>query len=385
MIYPWARALIAGGLIAFLAACASKPETPPSGGGGAADYLSLTPVAYSDLPGWNADAVAQAIPPLLKSCARILQMPPSRAMGMDGRAGLAADWMGPCGAVRSVPADNNAAARAFFEQWFQPYRAFAGTRPDGLFTGYYEADLNGSRKKSGRYRVPLHARPAGLSQDPSRSGTPYLSRAEIEAGALNGKTRTLLWVDDPVDAHILHIQGSGKVRLDDGQVVHVGFDGSNGQPFRGLGAILRDHGKLKPGEITMPSVRDWLKAHPDQAPALMAENPRYVFFREVGPDGPFGAAGVALTPGRSLAVDTTFVALGTPLWLVSSDPDGAPLRRLMIAQDTGSAIKGPIRGDFFWGAGDAAFNKAGRMKSKGGYYLLLPRERRAPLASNKPG
>jgi membrane-bound lytic murein transglycosylase A len=143
---------------------------------------------------------------------------------------------------------------------------------------------------------------------------------------------------------------------------------------------LLDHGIIAPGDTTMQTVRAWLKAHPSEAPALMAENPRYVFFRFLDSDGPVGAAGVPLTPGRSLAVDPHFVPLGVPLWLDSSDPDGHPLRRLMIAQDSGAAIKGPVRGDVYWGPGEAAFDKAGRMKSLGSYYLLLPRERSGPVA-----
>ena len=161
-------------------------------------------------------------------------------------------------------------------------------------------------------------------------------------------------------------------------MVRVGYAGNNGRPFVGLSKILLSHGKVSDG--TMPVVRAWLKAHPAEAPALMAENPRYVFFRLVPGDGPVGAFSVVLTPGRSLAVDPRFVPLGVPLWLDSSDPDGLKLQRLMVAQDSGAAIKGAVRGDFFWGGGEQAFDKAGRMNSRGAYYLLLPNQRSGPLA-----
>jgi membrane-bound lytic murein transglycosylase A len=224
----------------------------------------------------------------------------------------------------------------------------------------------------------LLGRPPGQPADPAPQLA--LTRAQIEAGALAGKAPVLVWVDDAVDAHILQIQGSGRVTLEDGSVLRLGFAGSNGLPFVALGKILKDRGKITVS--TMPVVRAWLKAHPAEAPALMAENPRYVFFRLMPPstDGPVGALGVPLTPGRSLAVDPHFVPLGAPLWLDSLDPDGVKLQRLVVAQDSGNAITGAVRGDLFWGAGERAFDKAGRMNSRGGYYLLRPRQRSAPLA-----
>lgn len=385
-MFRFAAALAGLAALAILGGCAGqKAGAPPAALPPLATTgpLSLEAVEWTSLPGWGADRPSEALPAFRASCARIVRLPEGRAMGSDGRAGLAADWLGPCGALRQVADGDNAGARAFFEQWFQPYRAMGGGGlKDGLFTGYYEPELNGSRRPGGLYRVPLHARPAGLPADPAKAGQPYFTRAEIEAGAMGKTAKVLAWVDDPVDAHILQIQGSGRIRLDTGEVIRLGFDGSNGRPFVGLGRILVDAGKLEPGNVTMQAVRAWLKANPGEAPALMARNPRYVFFRQITGDGPVGAGGVALTPGRSLAVDTAFVGLGTPLWLVTTDPDGAPIRRLMIAQDTGAAIKGPIRGDYFWGPGEPALEMAGRMKSRGGYYLLLPRLRSVPVASN---
>ncbi len=383
---PLARGLAVSIGLLLLAACSTAPgpkKTAETAAPGAPEQLILTAIDYDRLPGWRSDALAQALPALKRSCDRLTQLPPGQPIGLDGRGGLAGDWLGPCGAMRSLDQGDLEAVRDYFETWFQPFLAANGSRADGLFTGYFEAELRGSRRRGGRYQTPLYMRPANLPVDSTQV---YFSRAEIEAGALRGKVGELLWVDDPVDAHILHIQGSGRVVMDDGSIVQVGYNGSNGRKFVGLSRILLDHGKIAPGDTTMQTVRAWLKAHPGEAPALMAENPRYVFFRILDGDGPVGAAGVPLTPGRSLAVDPHFVPLGVPLWLDSSDPDGRPLRRLMVAQDSGAAIKGPVRGDVYWGAGEAAFDKAGRMKSPGTYYLLLPRERSGPVALRKaPG
>jgi len=378
---PLRLSLIAAGL-SLLAACAGpdiQPSRPtPSQGPIASGPITLYPVSFNELPGWRDDAAAESLPALRKSCDKIVVMPPSKQLG-DGRTGTAGDWTGPCGALRSVAASNDA-IRRWAESWLQPYRVTAGGSSEGLFTGYYQAELRGSRQRSAAYPVPLYGRPSGWPADPSKTGQTFATRAEIDAGALNGKAPVVLWLDDPVDAHILHIQGSGRVTLDDGSVVQVNYDGNNGHKFVGLGKILASHNLLAPGESTMPAVRAWLKSHPAQAPALMAENPRYVFFRLHQGEGPVGAQGVALTPGRSLAVDTKYIPLGVPLWLDSADSAGRPLRRLMVAQDTGAAITGPVRGDFFWGFGETAFDSAGRMKSRGSYYLLLPRQRTAPVA-----
>ncbi|PKU21761.1 murein transglycosylase A [Telmatospirillum siberiense] len=377
---PASGRLISLAAVFLLAACSTTSVKAPPETSAGPDRLVLTAVDFGQLPGWRNDIQAQALPAFKRSCDRITQMPAGQSVGAGGQGGLAGDWLGPCGALRSVNPNDPTAVRDYFETWFQPFLAANGQRSSGLFTGYFEAELRGSRHRGGRYQTPLYARPADLPTDSAQS---YFSRAEIEGGALRGKVRELLWVDDPVDAHILHIQGSGRVILDDGSIVQVGYNGSNGRKFLGLGRILLDHGKIFPGDTTMQTVRAWLKSHPKEAGPLMAENPRYVFFRFLDADGPVGAAGVPLTAGRSLAVDPHFVPLGVPLWLDSVEPDGQPLRRLMVAQDSGAAIKGPVRGDVYWGPGEAAFDKAGRMKSQGCYYLLLPRERSGPVALAK--
>jgi membrane-bound lytic murein transglycosylase A len=204
---------------------------------------------------------------------------------------------------------------------------------------------------------------------------PYEDRTRIEGGALKGRDLEMVWVDDPVDAFFLHIQGSGRITLEDGSVMRVGYAGQNGHPYIAVGRELIARGVLTKENVSMQSIREWLHANPGEASGLMNKNPSFVFFRPLDGEGPLGAQGVALTPGRSLAVDRSFVPYGLPVWLDAQDPlDGAArVRRLMVAQDTGGAIRGPVRGDVFWGHGADAELRAGRMKSPGRYYLLIPR------------
>lgn len=380
------------GLAMVLSACVpvAKPPSEP-------DRLTLHPVAFEQLPGWQQDAAAAALPAVLKSCERLVRLPLDRSIGLDGIGGVAGDWYGPCSAAGKVAAGDHAAARNYFEQWFAPHKATNNGNADGLFTGYFEPEIKGSKHRRGRFTVPIYGKPAdAVSIDLGRfrpewrgeqlvgrlNGSrldPYPSRADIEAGAIEDKAPVLLWTDDAVDLHIMHIQGSGRVKLDDGSVVRLGVAGSNGHKFVGVGRVLKEQGRLD--DSSMPAIRAWLKGNPAEAAAVLAKNPRYIFYTANAGDGPLGTEGVALTAERSLAVDQKFIPLGLPVWLDTVDPAGKPLRRVMVAQDTGSAIKGPVRGDFFWGPGEAAFDKAGRMKSRGQYYLLLPRHRSPRLAA----
>lgn len=301
-----------------------------------------------------------------------------------GIAGKAEDWKQVCSAVSSVPTRDNAKARRFFEHWFRVYAVNGGA--DGLFTGYYEAELNGSRERGGTFQTPLWTRPNDLITvdlgdfRPELKGQriagkvdggklkPYDDRASIARNGLNGRAEPLMWVDDPVAEFFLEIQGSGRVRMTDGDVERIGFDAQNGRTYVPIGKLLLNENELQ-SPVTMAKIRDWLKRNPDQAQAMMNRNPSVVFFRRLTntADGPIGAEGVALTPMRSLAVDTAFVPLGVPLWLALPDSS-----RLVIAQDTGGAIKGPVRGDLFHGHGAEAETASGAMQSAGTYFMLLP-------------
>lgn len=367
------------------------PPLPPVGGPALPERQDLRPARFEDLPGWQADSPGEALPALLRSCERLLKLPQDKSIGQDGAGGTVADWYTPCSAARRLSVNDHDTARLFFEAWFTPFLATNNGRAEGTFTGYFEPELAGSRTRTARFTIPLWGKPRDLVTRAGDNGEtlvgrlvdgrflPYPSRAEIEAGGLDRVAQPVAWVEDPVDAHILHIQGSGRIRLDNGTVMRLGVAATNGQKFVGISRILRDRGLID--DTSMPAVRAWLKANRGQAAALMAENPRFVFYRIVNGDGPVGSEGVALTPERSLAVDTRFVPLGVPLFLDTVEPSGQPLRRLMVAQDTGAAIKGPVRGDFFWGTGEAAFEKAGRMKSSGRYWLLLPKSRSPRIAS----
>jgi membrane-bound lytic murein transglycosylase A len=300
------------------------------------------------------------------------------------------DWAKPCAALAALPDGDDQAVRGFFETWFGPYAVSDNGKDEGLFTGYYEAELQGTAERRGRYQTPIYARPRDLIAvdlgdfKPEWQGKhlagklvgqnlkPYDDRAMIAEGSLAERAPALAWVDDPVDAFFLAVQGSGRVRLEDGRVLRIGYDGANGRDYVAIGRKLAESGELqKP--VTMQGIRSWLAAHPDRADEVMNLNPSFVFFRVLQGDGPVGAEGVALTPRRSLAVDPAFVPLGAPVWLDTQDSDNAPLRRLMIAQDTGGAIKGVVRGDVFWGFGAEAEAKAGSMQSQGRTYLLLPK------------
>jgi membrane-bound lytic murein transglycosylase A len=377
-----------------------EPLPPPADGEG--EGVLLRAVSFSLLPGWSEDRVDEALPAMERSCRRLLLAPGDREVAPSEIGGRVDDWRDFCNGILALEDADEGTVRSFLETEAVPVAVFEDRRWNGLFTGYYEPLLRGSRRRREPYTVPLYRRPPELvSVDlgdfrDDLAGRrlagevvggrlrPFRSRSRIEeGGALTGRGLELVWVDDPVDAFFLQIQGSGRVRLAEGGTMRVGFAASNGRPFRGIARDLIDMGVLPKDDASMQAVRDWLRANPTQAAELMQKNPRFIFFREIeGPDaltdGPIGAQGVPLTPQRSLAVDTSFLPLGAPLWLDTTWPPGTPdvgkpLRRLMIAQDTGGAIKGPVRGDFFWGTGEAALAQAGGMKQTGRYYLLLPK------------
>lgn len=382
----------AAALICVLAACERTPPPP---------RLALTPATYRDLPGWADDRQGEAINALQRSCTRLLAQSDEMTLGPNAMAGRVADWRIGCTAVLTADPQDHGAARGLIERHFTPFAAADNDAPIGLFTGYYEPELRGSITKDGRYTVPLYGRPADLitvdlglfrpewrgqhvaGRVDGSSLRPYATRAEIEAGALAQRANPVVWVDDAVDAFFLHIQGSGRVVLEDGRMLRVGYAAQNGHPYVAIGRELVARGAMAREDVSMQSIRAWLKAHPAEMAAVMNANPSYVFFRPLDGDGPFGSEGVVLTPGRSLAVDRNFLALGLPIWLDVEDPldRTTPLRRLVVAQDTGGAIRGPVRGDLFWGHGAEAAERAGRMRSQGRYWLLVPNPVAARIAA----
>ncbi len=398
MPVPW-RAVVLGSLI-FVAACVARSPGP--------ERIDLAPVDFDALPGWQDDRQSLALEAFRRSCARIGRRPENGLVGANGIGGVVADWRGACRAGADVSSADDEAARAFFERHFASFRVLDKGSADGLFTGYYEPLLSGARQRGGRYIVPIYGRPIDLvsvdlgdfrldfegrriaGRIEGDALRPYPSRAEIERGALDDRAAVIAWVDDPVDAFFLHVQGSGRIGLENGDEIRVGYAAANGHEYRSIGGILIARGAMDREAVSLPSIRAWLAAHPDESRALMEENESFIFFRELEGEGVIGAQGVALTPGRSIAVDRRFIPLGAPVWLdimaPSAEPgaEDRPVRRLAIAQDTGAAITGPIRGDVFWGFGAEAEAVAGRMKHRGQLYLLLPLgvvERRASVAS----
>lgn len=391
MSHHFAKLIAPISAIILLFGCGKSDDLEPQ--------VQFSPVAYEELNGWSNDNPAAAVDAFKRSCGKLITRPAASSIGGHEIYGQADDWRMACEAASALETTPNAKeARQFFEAWFQPFEVEANGKTTGLFTGYYEPLLHGSKTRSGHYKVPLHLPPNDLVRvdlgrfDPDLQGRsirgriegqdfiPYFSRDDIVRGALSDRELELVWVDDEIEKFFLQIQGSGQVRLDDGTVLRVGYAEQNGLPYRAIGRDLIEIGALTPKEVSLQSIRAWLAANPGQAREIMARNKSYIFFREnteLDPkEGPLGAQNVPLTTGRSLAVDPRHIPLGAPLWLETTAPwpDGErPLHRLLIAQDTGGAIKGPIRGDVFWGAGDTAEAVAGRMKSEGRFFVFVPR------------
>ena len=370
-------------LFLVLAGCAGLPGAPAPTEPREATYTATT---FQDLPGWQSDTLADVQSALVKSCTTLQKRPVDATVAPTEVAGRVADWLPACQAITTATPQN---LRAAIEQNFTPYRVAAVPNGSGLFTGYFEKELHGSLKKTARYNVPLYKRPPELVMvdlgafRPSLKGEriagkvengnliPYADRAAIDSGALAGRALELAWVDDADAAFFLHIQGSGRVLLEDGSILRVGYDGQNGHVYSAIGKELIASGELTKENVSLQTIREWLKAHPDQAAALRQKNPSYIFFKKIEGNGPVGAQGVELTPTRSMAVDPRFIPYGAPVWLALSD--NKPMHRLVVAQDTGGAIRGPVRGDFFWGAGTWAESNAGDMKAIGQMWVLLPR------------
>ncbi|MBV2235428.1 MAG: murein transglycosylase A [Sterolibacterium sp.] len=341
---------------------------------------------WDELPDWpGADGLAKSLQAFLTSCQSLLRQP---------------DWQPVCTAASQLEAADESRLRLWFEAHLQPWQL---VNPDGgrsgLITGYYEPLLRASRTRQAAYQQPIYATPADLIEVDlaglypelkhmrlrgrlqGNKLLPYWSRAEWEKQPEQGRSKVLAWADDAIDVFFLQIQGSGQLQLDDGSRIRVNYANQNGHPYRSIGRWLLDQGELKPGQASMQGIRQWVKQHPARAQELLDTNPSYVFFRElpVAGEGPPGAMGLALTPERSIAIDPRTTPLGAPVWLATTYPNSAqPLTRLMLAQDTGGAIRGPVRADFYWGSGAEAGAQAGKMSQQGQMWVLLPNGMKPP-------
>ena len=338
------------------------------------------PVNWSTLQNWSADNHSDVWDGFLKSCQKLEHQ----------------HWQQVCLLAKDSGDLSDTEARAFFESHFEVRPVFAEDGvAEGLITGYYEPLLRGSREKSEKFRYPLYGVPEDLlvvdlgevypqlknmrlrGKLEGNKVVPYYDRAQLDEdpGLLQGAE--ILWVDSLVDVFFLHVQGSGQIQMDDGSRVAVGYAQQNGHPYRSIGRVLIEMGELEQEEVTLFTIRDWLQSNPDQLNAVLEKNPSYIFFelRDAEAEGPIGSLNVTLTPRRSIAVDRNVIPLGAPVWLQTTLPDEqqSPFNQLMLAQDTGGAIKGHVRADVFWGRGDEAERMAGLMKQQGRLYVLLPR------------
>ena len=357
--------------------------------------MSLSPLfresSFEALPGWLEDDHLAAFEAFRRSAFHALTKPyRSGALGVDFAA-----FAESHAAARTVSPTNRAEARAFFERFFEPALIEA---EQGLVTGFYEPQVEASPVRTDIFQVPLLSRPADLvdidddnrpqGMDPYLAfarATPegpveYFGRESIERGALAGRGLEIAWLADKVDAFFVHVQGAARLAMTDGRLIRVTYAAKSGQRFTGPGGILTKIGEIPLEKVTMQSIRAWFKAHPHRVDEILWQNRSYIFFREAAVDdpelGPIAAAKVPLTPGRSMAVDRLLHTFGTPFYVDASSLTafgGEKFRRLMIAQDTGSAITGPARGDLFAGSGDAAGEIAGVVRNAANFYVLLPR------------
>lgn len=373
-------------LATLLAACttgrqAASPAPPPT--------ASFEPVGWTKLPGWRADDALAAWPAVISTCSTIYARP---------------EWQSFCGAVAAASPSDSEFVRGFLERHLQPYRVWriTGRKRDGkgLITGYYEPLLHGSRERSEHFATPLYRRPDDLlivdlsALYPELKGkrvrgrvegnkvVPYFSRGQTrEAPTLAG--HEIVWIDNALDAFMLEIQGSGRVQLSTGEIIRLQYEDQNGHPYRSIGKYLADQGAMTLDQVNMPAIRAWLAGNPQRLHEVLDSNPSVVFFREAPLEdasvGPKGAQGLPLTAGRSIAIDPKFLILGAPMFLSTTEPGtGKQLQRLVVSQDTGGAIRGPVRADLFFGFGSEAGSRAGMMKYDGEMWLLWPKDAPPP-------
>ena len=396
--------VLCSALAAMIAVAANAQIAAPAKPGGrpssavSQGSVRFSPVTFADLPGWAHDDHAAAFKAFLQSCPILIKA--SRAGNKASAVPTPPALLAVCDEAMRLSEKRvvEPVARSFFESRFLPHRVEHGAAP-GLLTGYYEPVIEGSRTRTAKFPTPIHRRPADLVNlvDETMRGAkssalthgrktasgvvPYATRAEIDAGALAGKGLELFYLASPVDKFFMQVQGSGRIKFADGKMVRVSYDGKNGHPYTSIGRHLIDNGIVPADRMSLDALGKWLKADAERGKAIMALNKSYVFFRELAGEDAKGAIGVLnipLTPGRSLAVDAGIHAIGTPVYVdaptLTDVLQFGGFKRLMVAQDVGSAIKGPERGDIYFGSGNAAGKLAGVTKHPGSFYVLLPRD-----------
>lgn len=353
--------------------------------------------SYKQLSGWTHADVRHSLETFKVSCKAFLKQHPEKMVGTFDLKLQAKDWQPVCFEALKYHFKTKKQARAFFEEWFIPVEFSDEESGPGLFTGYYVPTIKGSLIQSKKFSVPLYQTPSDLirvdlgsffpelahrkifGRIVQQKLVPYYTREQINKGAIQDKAKVLVWINSPIDRLFLEIQGSGLIELEDGSMVSIGYDAQNGLPYTAIAAVLIKRGVMTRDNASMQAIKHYLLENPQQMHEVIDQNKSFIFFRTLAANQVLGAQGVNLTPGYSLAVDRQWIPLGVPLWLNTSKPHSKSpelnvmMQRLMIAQDTGGAIRGKIRGDVFWGGGHTATVVAGHMKNAGHYSLLLPR------------
>ncbi len=356
--------------------------------------LILTPTQFANLPDWSQDNHAQALIAFHHSCTEILTRPTAQtAFANFPEASDVKTWQRICKAAQQLTKPSQTQAQQFFEHWFTPYHITDQTNSQGLFTGYYLPLIKASLQKTKHYHVPIYALPTDLVKidlglfkpewaqkkivgqfTNNQTLQPYPDRIAINQGAIKNKARILLWGDNPIDVFFAQIQGSALVQLPDGKQMMIGYAGDNGRSYTAIGNILITQYGIDKKNMSMQTIRDWLQQHPTKIKTILNQDASYVFFKKLNHEAPLGTEQVPLTPERSLAIDINYLPFGAPLWLETTMPSSTKtFRHLMIAQDSGGAIRGVVRGDIYWGSGDAVAHIAGNMQNSGRYWILLPR------------
>lgn len=362
-----------------------------------AKKISLQTTSFSALEGWENTDLLNSFNAFTISCRAFTKQNPEKSVGSEYIDLQVKDWLPACKVAATVNSHDQKQVKVFFEEHFVPV-AFHDKKPvEGLFTGYYLPLLKGSLKKTPEFQIPLYGAPENLITvdlglfDPflkhhrkikgrlaGKSLVPYYTRKEIKAGAINKQAPVIAWINNDVDRQFLEIEGSGIVELEDGSQLHIGYANENGAPYTSIASILIKMGVMTRDNASMQRIRTYFKKHPEKVEQVLNQNKSFVFFHILKEKSALGTQGVPLTPGYSLAVDRKWIPLGAPIWLSTTTPsknhaEQASFKRLMVAQDTGGAIKGAVRGDVYWGGGEDATYVAGHMKNRGYYWLLLPR------------
>ncbi len=363
--------------------------------------IRMKPVLFSHLPGWGTTDVLPSFTAFEASCHVFLNTPPDHPVGNDRIHLRARDWLPVCLAAQQLPSPHTSnQIITFFQTWFEPIEFVDGKPLPGFFTGYYVPSYRGSLTKSSAYPIPVYGVPRDLITVPLNAFNPAFKRRQplvgrlvdgnhlvpfyttkaIDQGAISETAPVIAWVASRIDRLFLQIQGSGMITLPDHSLMHLQYAAQNGAPYTAIGAVLIQQGVMTKEVVSMQHIRTYLETHPDQIKPVLNKNKSFVFFKPSKQAGALGTQGIVLTPGYSMAVDLNWIPMGVPIWLNTTVPDqhqrnANKMQRLMIAQDTGGAIRGPVRGDVFWGSGEQAASMAGKMRQSGSYWVFLPRKR----------